>query len=665
VAGCGSPFVRLISPVANNAYLLGENTNSTTTEGFRLSALWKISDTWDFLLQQNYQDMHTTGYYYSYPLDPHGNALATNQITAFTPAYSKDKYESTAWTFTGQIGDVKAVYTGSYMSRDIDGSQDYSNYVRSNVGSYYGCIGPGAGYFNTKLSSTNKPKFAALVGTPLSCYSPVGNWRDIVNNTHQSHEIRVSTNENYRLRVLVGAFWEKFVINDNMNFNYLAIPQCDPTNLSKAQSGGPVCLSAVGPVPGSWATNPALRENMNNAFGEDDQRGYKQTAEFASLDLDIVPKVLILTGGIRHYDYKEFEHGSEWYTESTSPLLINHPNGACTNGGACGFPINLDKSESGNRYRGDLTWHITPDVMTYYTYSTGFRPGGFNRTKSTIQGVVTLKGEAPFTKGGSDQQYLKPAGYDSDNLINHEVGFKSEFAQHHVLFNATAYYMKWEKIQLSLFDPVHLGNTTFDVNGPSYTIKGAEVQMVARITEGFSIQGSGAWNRNEQSDAPCLSSAGVTKGTPNNPTPAGQCVTQVNGVGYTNPYGVLGTRPAFSPPYMWNLRARYEWNSGAMRPFIQAGANTIAAYSNEPASFPDGNSPTQNPPTTTLLRYEIPAYTTYDAALGLSKDKWMLQVTGSNITNKQTPTNISSGQFIKSEIPIRPRVLMFQAYYTY
>ena len=34
----------------------------------------------------------------------------------------------------------------------------------------------------------------------------------------------------------------------------------------------------------------------------------------------------------------------------------------------------------GFKSRGNLTWHITPDVMVYYTYSQGFRPGGFNRT---------------------------------------------------------------------------------------------------------------------------------------------------------------------------------------------------------------------------------------------------------------------------------------------
>ena len=65
-------------------------------------------------------------------------------------------------------------------------------------------------------------------------------------------------------------------------------------------------------------------------------------------------------------------------------------------------------------------------------------------------------------------------------------------------------------------------------------------------------------------------------------------------------------------------------------------------------------------PTTTLLRYEIPGYTTYDGAIGVSKDNWTAQLTGSNLTNAYGPTNISSGQFIKSEIPLRPRVLMAQ-----
>jgi len=162
-----------------------------------------------------------------------------------------------------------------------------------------------------------------------------------------------------------------------MNWNYLNIPQCDPTNLATAHARGPDCLSAGGPVPGSWASDPSLRENMNNAFGEDVQRGYKQLAFFASVDFDIIPKVLTVTAGTRHYHYDEFEAGSVWYTATTSSLIVNHPNGACTATGACGTPIDLAKSESGFRSRASLTWHPGPDLITYYTFSQGFRPGGW------------------------------------------------------------------------------------------------------------------------------------------------------------------------------------------------------------------------------------------------------------------------------------------------
>ena len=44
---------------------------------------------------------------------------------------------------------------------------------------------------------------------------------------------------------------------------------------------------------------------------------------------------------------------------------------------------NLRDTESGFKSRGNLTWHITPDIMVYYTFSQGFRPGGFNQNGGT------------------------------------------------------------------------------------------------------------------------------------------------------------------------------------------------------------------------------------------------------------------------------------------
>jgi iron complex outermembrane receptor protein len=664
-----------VNPMANNAPLVEHDTNPVTYQGFRFSALWKINADWNLLLQQNYQDMQADGYFYAYPYDSNGIALDPYQIAAFVPAYTKDRYESTAWTVNGLIGELSILYAGSYMARHIEGQQDYSNYLRSTAGSYYGCIGPGAGYFNDA-------NFHSLAGKPLRCYAPVGYWHDSVDHSHHIEELRISTSEEHRVRALVGAYWEKFVINDNMNFNYLVIPQCSPDNLAGALAGGAACLSAVGPLPGTQASDPRLREDMNNAFGEDDQRGYKQQAFFASVDFDLIPKVLTLTAGTRRYHYDEFEHGSGWYSETTNSLILNHPNGACTASpfAVCGFPLTLDKSESGFRSRGNLTWHVTPDLMTYYTYSQGFRAGGFNRAFAPAGQTPIPARTAPYCGAASKDpscqpggvffnqntaQSTRPLGYASDNLINNEVGFKSEFLNHRVLVNASAYWMNWNDVQSLTYDPAHLGNAFWVANGPSYAIKGIEVQLAARVTEGLTLQGSSAWNSSNTTKVPCLVSTGITPVTPYNPTPAGQCVTVVGGLPYKNPWADLGTTPPYSPPLMFNVRARYDWSAGAFRPFAMIGASHTASMRNAPENYPNGNDAAENPPTTTLLKYTIPAYTTCDAAVGVSKDNWTAQIQGTNLTNVYGPTNISSAQFIKSYSPLRPRVLMAQFSYRF
>lgn len=658
--GNQNPAVRPGSPPAPNAGVQGNNMNPVQYGGIRLSGLLKINDDWDVLLQQNYQNFQADGYFYTYPVAGNGVPLQKYQIAAFAPAWSKDKYSSTSLTVNGKIGDLlKTIYTGSYMVRHIDGQQDYSNYMRSNHGAWYACSGQGAGY--AYFSSAK----------PTTCYAPVGSWRDQVRNTHSSHEFRVSTNEDYRLRALAGVYWEKFVIYDNMNFNYMPIPQCSPQNLAISLAGGPDCVTTVGPVlPGYWAWVPGYRTDANTAFGEDVLRGYKQLAEFASIDFDIIPKVLTITGGTRHYKYDEFEHGQEYY--SATSTVLNVPNGTCTH---CGFGINLNKSESGFRSRGNITWHITPDILTYYTFSQGFRPGGFNRTATSIDGSkINLKGVAPFTAGGKDYQYNKPSGFLSDNLTNNEFGFKSEFLNHRLLFNASLYQMDWKDVQLPLFDPSHLGNTTFDVNGPTYRVRGVEIQFVAKVTDHLTIQGSSSWNSPEQTNAACLVSNRVnTSGNParNNPTPLGKCITQINGQPYSSPFGVVGTRPAYSPAVLFNVRARYDWSMFGYDAWASIGGSHVGSMLNEPPSFPDGdlilagsgnasNNGCLYPngtPRSTLCRYTIPGYTTYDASFGVVKDNVTVQINGSNLSNAYGPTNFSSGQFLKSEIPLRPRVL--------
>lgn len=638
------------TPITNNNALVANNTNPITYKGLRLSGLYQINDNWNVLLMQSYQNMEADGYFNDYPVANDGQALAPYKITAFAPAYDKDKYEATSWTVNGKVDDWKMVYTGSYMIRHIEQQADYSNYLLSGGGGggggqYYDCTGG---------------KFAlGAAAKPTTCYAPVGSWRDTTQNEHQSHELRVSSPEDFTLlghglRGIAGLYWEEFQIQDQMNFNYLSIPQCTPDALATALAGGPDCVAATGPIPGSPAVDPGTRSSTT-AFGEDAQRGYIQRAFFASADFDIIPKVLTFTAGTRLFHYSEFETGSEFYTSSSR---VDKPNGTAPQG----FGINLHKTESGSRSRGNLTWHITPDTMVYYTYSQGFRPGGFNRT-SSADGIPSLAAVAPYTAGDkTTRQFYKPVGYGSDNLINNEIGAKTEFFEHRLQLNASLYKMKWEGVQIPLFDPSQLGNTTFATNGPTYEVKGVELQLTARPIEQLTINGSSSWNSTNQISAPCLQSN--VPAANGNPTPVGQCITQVNGAPFTSPYGQLNTTPAFSPPLQFNLRARWDQPVFDYRTFISIGASHIGSQRNEPASFPFGNLPTtaggclvNGVPNTTLCQYTMPGYTTYDAAIGVAKDQWTAQITGNNITNSDASTFTSSNQFIKTEVPLRPRVL--------
>ena len=653
------------SPVANNSALVQNNQNPVTYDGVRLEALYQINEDWSALITQNYQNMRADGYFADYPTSTTvggtylatppvstaivgavGTPLGPNQIDAFTPAYDNDRYESTSWTLNGKfptfgnLGDIKAVYTGSYLSRHIEQQSDYSSYLVSGLGSYYTCTGKSAAYFKTAKATT--------------CYAPVGDWVDRVHNEHQSHEIRLSTADDNRIRGTFGGFWEDFKIYDEMNFNYLPIPSCTAANLAVSVAGGADCISDVGPLPGNFANDPSLRVNSNTAFGEDDMRGYRQAAAFASVDFDVIPKVLTITGGTRYFHYDEFERGSEYYDE-TSPAL-NVANGACTAGGGCGFGINLNKEEHGFKSRGNITWHITPDMMLYYTYSQGFRPGGFNRTSSSAGGLVTLKGEAPFTNAKDTDQYDKPEGYNSDSLINNEIGFKSEFLEHRIQVNASAYRMQWSNVQFLIFDPPQFGNTQFVVNGPSYSITGFELQVIARVTEGLTVQGSGSWNSSSEKKPPCLESVNPGAG---NPTPLGTCITTIRNAPYVNVFGTQDSALPFSSPQQFTLRARYDFHFGDYKPWVSVGANHIGTMSNEPDSYPNGNLASENPPTSTLDRYIMPGYTTYDASVGVAKDNWTVIFTGNNLSNNDSSTFTSSGGFIKSEVPLRPRVLTF------
>ncbi|HLQ09331.1 MAG TPA: TonB-dependent receptor [Steroidobacteraceae bacterium] len=645
-----------------NYNLVQRAQNPTTYQGLRLAGLYQINDDWNVLVQESYQYLDAEGMPVQLPVSLGLTPLQPLQESSFMPAWNRDKFTSTAWTVNGKIGDLKAIYAGAYLSRHVDANMDYSNYTRTAGGFYYSCTGGGG--------SGHGPN-----GPPI-CYSPVMGWNDYFENTHVSHELRLSTPDDWRIRGLVGAYWEKFEIKDDMNFLQKTIPSCTPANLAAALAGGPPCLGNVTPVQA--ALDPTTR-NDNTNFGEDLRRGYKQTAGFASVDFDLIPKVLTLTGGTRWYRYTEDEVGSQY---STPVGCTNIPNGQCI-----ATPINLSDHHAtytGFKSRGNLTWHMTPDAMLYYTYSQGYRPGAFNRVtggrtqiwvgpngQPLANGVVanpaptgcSLPACDPSIYDSRKRQFNKPISYAPDSLLNNEIGFKSEFLQHRLLVNASIYQMDWKDVQTLIYNPPVYGNTTFGLTGPTYRIKGGELQLGFKATDRLTLTGNLSYNDAKQSTSPCIRSSGVTPTTPGNPTPLGTCITQVRAadrnVVVQNALGAIGSTPAFSPKLQYNLRARYDWSVSDYNAFLTVGMSHVDDMANEPSSFDSGEGVVV--PTTTWLRYKMPGYNTYDASLGFAKGAWDVLIFGQNLSNKNASTFTTSGQDIKAEVPLRPRVLGLKA----
>ena len=612
--GCGTTVPCQVPPdsqAINNYAIAARAINPVTYQGIRAEALWDINSDWNVLVTQSYQDMDAEGVFYQMPNASDGAPLPPQSVTLFNDSFNKDRFENTAWTVNGKIGELKAVYTGAYLVRNISQIQDYTNYARGVYAGYYQCHGP-----------------EPANGLASKCYSPSTTWNETENNTHQSHEVRLSTPDDWRFRGIVGAFWEELKIKDQLNWLYKTLPACSTT----VTAG---CFTNVGPAPGSSASNPDTR-NDNDAFFNDVHRGYKQSAFFTSLDFDIIPKVLTVTAGTRYYDFDNTEVGAvsgSFYCYEAGP-------GPCLNSATNVDAENLHTKFKGFKSRGNVTWHITPDALAYFTWSQGFRPGAFNRNSACY---------IPDAKG--TPLYCSPLSFTSDNLTNKEIGWKTEFLDHRLQWNGAVYQEDWNNVQVNFFDPGVLGNVGFGANGPNYRIRGVETSFIAVLAQGLTAQGGASWNSSEQTNSPFLIA--------NNPAlladPAtkgeyGQPILSV-----VNPYGPIGSPSANSPPIQFNLRLRYEWTVSSYNAFAQAGATHTGH------SFTQSGS---NPPlsaggnvSTTQLRFEDPAYSQFDLSFGVAKDAWTAELYGQNITNVIKSVFTSSTQFTPAEVITRPRVL--------
>jgi outer membrane receptor protein involved in Fe transport len=559
---------------ANNFKLAKNDINPVRYEGFRGEALLKFNDDWNALLSESFQQMHAEGVFYEEPYTS-GSApvkLPPLSVQTFEPSFDQDSFENTGLTINGRLGVLNLVYDGAYLVRHVTQQQDYTNYARGVYGDYYQC------------QPANPAK-----GTAAKCYSPAATWNSNEADSHLSQEIRLSTPDTWRLRAIGGFYYENFKVVENTNFNYLT----DTGN-----------FTPIGPAPGSEASEPGIR-SPNTGFFTDAQRGYTQYAIFGSADFDIIPKVLTATVGTRWFDFIDYEKGFVGSSFYCSQAAYTGP-APCIGAASHNLTaLGLQNRAYGFKSRANLTYKITPDILVYYTWSQGYRPGGYNRTE--IKGV-----------GG----YF----FASDTLTNNEVGYKASFFDHRLILDGAFYDERWDNVQAEVFDPGVFGNLSFVTNGPSFRVLGTELQATGRPTDDLTLNANVALNSSKQTTTPLF------EGTPL--------------------FGANGTL-AQSPAFKTSFRARYEWTESTYAPFVQLSL-THSSHSHSAAA---GDLITLSPdfylekPIYNFLQEPI---TKLDLSAGMSYGPWSGSVYIDNVTNERGQNFISATQFVQSVIVDRP-----------
>lgn len=323
------------------------------------------------------------------------------------------------------------------------------------------------------------------------------------------------------------------------------------------------------------------------------KRTDRDYAVFGEVTYDITPE-LSATGGVRLYKYENslagfFGYGAGFSSGTGEAACFGPP---IVKGAPC---TNLDRTvkDDGATYRANVTYHFEPDKMIYATYSTGFRPGGVNR-----------RGTLP--------------PYLADELVNYEIGAKTQWFDNTLTVNAAIFDEEWKDFQFPILGQNGL---TEIQNASSAQIQGIEGDFAWYPMDGLTISGAfsaidakltsnfcGFVDVNLQPETNCPQLV-------DNPATAGD-ETQ-------DPEAPKGQRLPVVPKFKGTLTARYEF------PFMDFDAHLQGSMSGQTDSRSSLLVFDQN------ILGDQKGYITFDFTTGIARDNWSLTAYISNLTDER------------------------------
>ncbi|HTO39525.1 MAG TPA: TonB-dependent receptor, partial [Rhizomicrobium sp.] len=185
----------------------------------------------------------------------------------------------------------------------------------------------------------------------------------------------------------------------------------------------------------------------------------------------------------------------------------------------------------------DFTWHaginyhVTPDILTYFKFDTGFVGGGWNSRANTATSI------GPF---------------DPEKAHSYEIGAKSDWLDHRLRVNAAAFWANYADLQVGVFHTTAGGTEEEQLvaNDAFERARGFEVEVTAIPVEKLTLSASIGYL-----DAAYTSFKSDILGLlPSSPFLNLACNGSVTPVQYADHNGGCYLRPAYAP----NWTMRYE-----------------------------------------------------------------------------------------------------------
>lgn len=561
----------------NNTGLAADDFNDADYQGIRSALKFRANDEWDFLFQVMHQELNVTG---SFGMDPEVGDL---KITKFFPDYNNEEFSQVAWTANGQIGNLDVIYTGAYLDRSI--SQSTSDAAAVEDGGFV------VGYI-------------CDADVAMRCYDPSYGVIQRVETQRSTHEFRVATSQENKLRFIGGVFFDDSDLGGSSDFTA-------PGQVARGVTAQQILMSGATRFDGS------IRPQGVN-FVNDITRYEKQSAVFGELSYSFTDS-LTATIGARRFEQEVFLGGSSDFFYEAIPGAVNgftSANGAATRFGSGDTGRNIDNTigdlspgtENDTILKVNVAWTPREGSMFYATYSEGYRPGGFNR-----QGGASL-----------DPNIDIPFGYVSDAVENLEFGWKTMLLDNRLRWNGTFYSVDWENVQLQVAD-TSLTNLLFTTNIGSAKVTGIDSDIAFAWTDNFTLFLSFAWNDSE------LTSVANTTFTAGNLVPVGSTL-------------------AFAPKVSYNLRGRYTWELGDYEGHAQLALNHADKSQN--SIFLDNVA-------------DIPSYDTWYGTIGFSKENYGVELFLDNITDERVIRFVRTNGVSDDYFVTRPRSIGLRFRYDY